>query len=440
MNHFSHSPPRSRGTAKVVVMPGLASSRTESTSPLTPDEQRRAERVAARLHSDLGRIVALFPAHAAGGSAMARYLDIVRNTCQRVITALADSDPSVQTLAKLPGVKGLEQFLEAARARGIDGATIDVAESAVREFEAFIEESGRSHSGLIARIEAPMTAGAAAPEDSEQARAELVAAAARVTGRFVNATVSTYIFAPDRDDPSRLHRVLATALIGNTVTPSAMPVVLTSGQTREWVDQRDASTTFLDESPVRGSTPQAILEPFTTRPLPTVTTRGEPGNLVHVIDPRGLDDHTMFDVVTALRSVHPIRDPESGAPTLNEVWTLVNAPTRRLVQDVFLHADLERDYRPSVDALMWYPNLSVPGGDKWVARFPSQPRLEMLGPGLERIGTPAYPRRAELARYLFDRVGWDAEAFVGYRCEVAYPIWRAGYCMTFRHIGPESAS
>jgi hypothetical protein len=420
-------------------MPGLASSRAETSVPLSPEEVRRGERVAARLHTDLGRIVAQFPPHAAGGSAMARYLDIVRNTCQRVITALSDAEPSIHTLAKLPGVKGLEQFLEAARGRGVDGPAIEVAESAVRDFEAFVEESGRSHSGLIARIEAPSATTIDDPADSEEARAELVAGAARVTGRLVDATVSTYIFAPDREDPGRLHQVLATALIGNTVTPGAMPVVLTSGQTSEWDDTVERSTTFLDESPVRGSTPQAILEPFTTHPLPTVTTRGEPGNLIHVIDPRGLDGRATFDVVTCLRSVHPIRDPETGKPTLDEVWTLVNAPTRRLVQDVFLHADMERDYRPSMDALMWYPNLSVPGGDKWVARFPAQPRLELLGPGLDRIATSAYARRAELARYLFDRVGWSPDEFVGYRCEVAYPIWRAGYCMTFSYIGPDAS-
>jgi hypothetical protein len=38
-------------------------------------------------------------------------------------------------------------------------------------------------------------------------------------------------------------------------------------------------------------------------------------------------------------------------------------------------------------------------------------------------------------QHVFERVGWDPEQFVGYRCEVAYPVWQAAYCMLF-DFGP----
>jgi len=67
-------------------------------------------------------------------------------------------------------------------------------------------------------------------------------------------------------------------------------------------------------------------------------------------------------------------------------------------------------------------------------RFPSQPRLELLGYGLDRMHTASYPRQRELATFLFDHLGWDPNDFVGFRCELPHPIWRAGYCMSFEYI------
>jgi hypothetical protein len=99
---------------------------------------------------------------------------------------------------------------------------------------------------------------------------------------------------------------------------------------------------------------------------------------------------------------------------------------------VWLHRDLERRVRPAIDAQLWYPNLSSPGGDRWVTRFPDPPRLQLLGEGLVHARSDAWPGHADLCRVVFDRVGWEPSEFVGFRCEVAYPVWRGGYCMSFR--------
>jgi len=152
-----------------------------------------------------------------------------------------------------------------------------------------------------------------------------------------------------------------------------------------------------------------------------------------VIDPETLDSEIEIDIALGERSLHPMVD-EHGEPTLNEVWTLVNAPTRQLLFDVYLEERLERQYRPSVDAQMWYPNLSSPGDDRWITRFPSQPRLQLLGRGLSQAASPANARHAELTAFFFDRLGLDPDRFVGFRCEVAYPIWRAGYRMAFERV------
>src|SRR5690606_22160490 len=89
-------------------MPGSAlRERKPTRAPLGENEIKQAQRVADRLHSDLEAVVAQLPEQAQGGSGMARYLDIVRNTTQRICYALQDP-ASIITLARVPGVKGLE--------------------------------------------------------------------------------------------------------------------------------------------------------------------------------------------------------------------------------------------------------------------------------------------------------------------------------------------
>lgn len=58
----------------------------------------------------------------------------------------------------------------------------------------------------------------------------------------------------------------------------------------------------------------------------------------------------------------------------------------------------------------------------------------MLGPGLRSAATAAWARHAELTARLFTEAGWDPEEFVGFRCETAYPVWRAGYFMSFNPV------
>jgi len=417
---------------------------------LSEPESAAASRVAARLHSDLARLVAQLPHPAQGGSGMARHLGIVRNTCQRVANALQDSEPTLDTLVKLPGVKGLEQLLAAMRDQGLREKDIQLAETSVSSFEGLVRDVAGSHAKLISRIEAPAQAHSGQGLGTEPARREVFDAATKVTGRNADAAISLYAFRPSPDDGQVLQRATVTGLYRTLVMPGGMPIIIAGGDTLHWADEGHRALRLPDERAAEGKTPEALLPEFTSQPLPTVSSRGETGNLIQVIDPATLDGPQIIDVFGLSRANHPMFDPKTGELTLDEVWSLTNCVSRRLVFDVFLHRDLERRVRPSIDAQLWYPNLSSPGKDRWVTRYPDQPRLQLLGEGLGRSQSEAWPEHDRLCKTMFERVGWDAAEFVGFRCEVAYPIWRAGYCMSFRDtsrqaaqgtaLAPESAS
>lgn len=438
MAQHPNAPVRPAATAAehpgiVRVMPAARTRpRRSPITPLGPEERAQATRIAERLLAELRGLIRALPEQAQGASGMSRHLGLVRPTCQRIVQTLGEADASPETLTSLPGVQGLELFLDAVRSHGGDPRAVDVAAAAVRQFAAFLAQSGGSQSRLAARLDASHTKPGDGGLGDEAVRAALFDAAATMMGRRIETGISLYIFQLSRNDPLTLERMLAHGQIGSRVSPVGMPMVLCSGNTLSF-EQPEGPARLLDDAPAAGKTQSAILAPFTTEPLPTVTSRGSKGKLVQVIDPDTLDSEIELDIVLAERSAHPLYD-ETGAPTLDEVWTLVNAPTRQLLLDVYLEQGLERQCRPSVDAQMWYPNLTSPGDDRWITRFPSQPRLQLLGRGLSQAASRAYTRHAELTRFFFERVGLNPDRFVGFRCEVAYPIWRAGYRMSFEYV------
>lgn len=421
--------------------------------PLTAAEWAEAQRVWDRLRAELGQLISGLPEHARHASGLARELGVLRVTCQRVVSALS-GDPSPASLAKLPGPEGLRQFVTAFAAVGASPSHIASAEAAVGALERLITVTAGSQTKLNERLIATGTANASGGARAEGAagltpgglatqaqRQALHEAATAVTGRACEVALSIYAFRQHPDAAETLERALCKGQIGAVVAPGGLPLVLGSGDTLK----TEEAALRQGPGPVQsGRTAETILSAFSTSPLPTITNKSRTGATHQVIDPSafsgageggtGLEPRPV-DVVTALRACHLMYDPKTRMPTLDAVWSLVNGPSARLIFDVYLHADMERQFRPSIDALLWSPDLSAPAADRWTIRLPNQPRLQLLGRGLTHAGSELYSRHGEISHAFFGHIGWDPDDFVGFRCEVRYPVWRAGYCMGFEYLG-----
>jgi hypothetical protein len=53
--------------------------------------------------------------------------------------------------------------------------------------------------------------------------------------------------------------------------------------------------------------------------------------------------------------------------------------------------------------------------------LPLYETISFLGYGPTAIHTPEVPRYGEMARYVFDKLGWDGEGFRVYRVLMQYP-------------------
>lgn len=438
-----------RGGGTVRVMSGSSSVlEAFGPRPLSAAEWAEAQRVWDRLRAELGSLISTLPEHARHASGLSRELDVLRVTCQRVVSALSSEPGSPAPLAKLPGPEGLRQFVGGFKRTGVSAAQIEGASAAVAAVERLITVTGGSQTKLNERLSvsaggvpaaggggtraADAPPGALATVAQRQALHE---AAAAVTGRACETSFAIYAFRAHPQSPLTLERALCKGLIGAVVAPGGLPLVLGSGDT---LHTEEASLHKGLSPEPHGRTKETILSAFTTSPLPTITTKSRTGSLHQVIDPAAFAagaESRPVDVVTALRASHLMYEPTTGQPTLDAVWSLVNCTSARLIMDVYLHADMERLFRPSIDALIWGPDLSAPVQDRWTIRLPNQPRLQLLGRGLRQAASEHYARHAEVSGAFFGHIGWDPDDFVGFRCEVRYPVWRAGYCMGFEYLG-----
>lgn len=432
-------------TARTSTFPTMSSvgskSRSWSARPLADAEWAEAEKVAGRLATELKRVVEALPEHARHASGMARHLGVLRATCQRVVQAVGEGGGAGAMLTRLPGVEGLRLFVDGLRAANVENADVESALSAIESFERLITMTGGSQAKLNERLE--MTGVPASVREgglgSLEDRESLFWSAARVTGRRCRAAISIYAFRPGQDDPMTLERALAKGLIGSMTVPGGMPSVLSSGNTL--ATGKEASETTLDRRvEMRGRTPEAILPEFTTDPLPMVTSRGRQGTLFQVIDERANEHGEPVDVVTALRASAPMYDADTGKPSLDSVWSLVSCPSESLILDVYLHEEMERRFRPTIDALLWNASLDVSEDERWVMRLPHQPRLHLLGRGLGGSASELYPRQSQLTKRFFDHIGWEGERFIGFRCELRFPVWRGGYCMSFEDLSARAGT
>ena len=427
-----------------------ALSASQHTEPLGHDEMQLADRATRRLHESFRGFLAGLPREDRNASGLARFLDVDRTTCQRLVFIASRPYAGLGCVERLPGVRGLRQITRAARRQGetISEEAISGLESATDRYEQMLKRLAGSQSGLVRRLSvtpndaADATAGNGG-EDRIPARQRLFETAAELTGRYSETWVAVYMYSPnvDSDDPAHAIKVArAHGLIGHRARANAVPLTFhnfTSKRTEagrhttdgEVVEGDQQSFRSLSETPPTDRTPDTVLTDFSTDPAPVVSSR-QPGEyLVQSIDTDpGANNHAI-DLVLGTRNTMP--HPGLQPPGIAEVWALINFPVRRMVFDVYLHRDLARECIPGLDQHLWRPDFAANVRDRWQTRFAEGPRLELLGQGIAGAATPSYARHEELTNFLFRQTRAAPERFIGYRCAVEYPVWRTGYCMSF---------
>jgi len=408
--------------------------------PLSPQEWTACDRVALRLREALGALIATLPAQVQRASAMSRELGVVRNTCQRVVRAMSEPTATAEFLVHLPGVRGLSLLVDAIEGRGGKAADVVEARTAVEQYGRLIRSLAGSHAKLTKRITATNPhelelVPKHVRDRSRAARKQLCLAAAEILGRHSALDTRTSFLRLAPTDGEVLEHLTIMAQVGIVARQDALPLFIVnapSGTRPSGASSPGPSP--LSEPITRGQSQTLVLREFCTGDPPLITRRTEEGKILQLIDFESLHHGTPVDLALAFRAAMPYRNSETGRPELTGVWMLINSPVEHMIFDVFLHEDLERRIRTSVEAHLYRMPLEARPGDRWLTQLPGTLKLELLGRGLRNAGSGTYPKKVALMDRVLREVGWVADQFIGFRCEVEYPVWRGGYRIPFEYV------
>jgi hypothetical protein len=413
--------------------------------PLTREQRAEAMDVALRLVQELRSVLTRLPDSERGASALSRSLNMDRITCQRIVGPTNRREIGPDTLAQLPGIQGLRQFLGAMAQRSGNGAAIEdlaAAGAAVDRFARFLQGIGGSQRRLRFRLEADEYrqrewAGASPDDQGREDRESLFRAAAAVTRRWSETLFNIRAVRPAPGNPRLTEGLVIRGMLGHTARADAVPLEMGEAVSIPARRPDGAAYMTLERRPASGATPTSLLPEFCSEPLPRITSRAAGDRVVHQIDPAEGASGLPMDLVMAHVGSQPDQHPATRRPALGEMWFLITFPACRLVFDVFLHRDIACRCIPSLSTHLWGPDVVHWGSSRWSTRFPGGLRLAVLGQGVASASTPGIPRHAEMLTRVFGEVGWNPDEFTGYRCEVMFPLWRAGYCMLFDFTGNE---
>lgn len=397
----------------------------------------RAQEVGSTLQRAFAKVLNSFPPRVVKVAEVARWLELDRSICQRVVMGVREAKDPLGVLERFPGVRGLEQFIAAASAKGCSKTVLNGAASATELYAQLVSAAGGSQTRLVDRIghlrATSISPNRATPSEEEflRFRKRSFEAAVGITGATSAARVEVLMVGPaegSRGNDGRVTTVSATGMIGLELAGHAMP--LTRRSRLAGLRPVPASSGGATP-PESGLTPQLLLNEFTSQPAPRVTTRTSGEWLIQVFE---ADRGSMqpFDIVAGLAFDWQwgTPAPAEGDADFYSVGRIIGPPTRTLVFDLYLHRGLPAP--KSVAAHVLRPATQGSLGNarpqtRWYDRIPQEHDLTLLGGSVGSRSSEAYPRVSDLTRHLADSMRWQGVEFTGYRLEVEFPLFDFEY-------------
>ncbi|HIA72735.1 MAG TPA: hypothetical protein EYO01_08590 [Phycisphaerales bacterium] len=386
---------------------------------LTDQNIADATKVAEQLHFEFTSVMQLPAIKGLRASVIAGRLSIGRMTCQRIVKFGADANSSPLLLAQIPGVTGLRDFLAALVQTGTPKEKLIGAEAAVEAFSQFLLDVCLSQTKLATAISLHFEA--TDPKQQFARRRKLFESASSAVGQSASSTISMMAFKSSHREPTKFEQVAIRGFSQFRANLSSMPVRLAFNAA--FVDYRKIGG---DEA---NREPQELLEQFCSTPLPTVDTREiKEQNLARIINTENIPTGEPFDCFASQHTKWQIK----GIGKSNALWMYIDYPTKSCTFDMYLHADLDSRFHITSDTHLWGTSLIAPPEDRWMKRFSDQLEHKKLGRGIKQSASSNYARHKELTQFMFEKMNWDPDEFIGYRCEMQMPIWRSGVCMNWR--------
>ena len=382
-----------------------------------------AAQVGLRLHTALLKLLDLPAVQNRRAATLAKELGVGRMTCQRITKLGKPTAPSpgAGSLAELPGVHGLKQFLNALRNKSSAEEQLAEAFEATAAFEELLRQLGLSQTSFSAALELYQKAND--PDQQLARRTALFEAASGVTGQAADHTISILAFRPSASGAINFEQIAMRGYAGMRASESAMPIRLPINMA--YSDFRNVTS----EEAARQ--PQHLVESFSTKPLPSIDQRViKSEHLAHLVNPEHIPSGESFDCFARQRNLWSVKSVGKH----KAIWLYVDYPTKQCTFDVYFHRTIAEQHQASGDCHMWGTSLLAPPEDLWMTRFANQMTFSELGCGIGQDSPTTHKSHKALTQDMFDHEGWEPSEFMGYRCSMAFPIWRSGMCVVLEEF------
>jgi len=348
---------------------------------------------------------------------ISRAFGVHRKLAWQVIKVAYEDDPFVAAL-HMPTGKSVEVWLEAARAADVPAELIDVARRAAARFEALAASHAASRDELEMLLES--CAPGQDPESAERWRERSFAGNSFTWGARCKVLLALVVLAPSEDRARHFHVVQVRGLIGFRQTRPGVRWVVNQSVVADDQARMDGPVHRVALDPegagAHGGVP--VLPDFCSTPVPALSRRSS-GGMVHdefVAGPVGLEGERTLMTGEVIRNLAPAHATENDK--VAHFGTAVRTPTELLHFDLFVHAGL---FGPVERELRVFSDLASPVAFDEADALPVPERITRLDRGVALAHTPDIPGYADLASWVFERLGVRAQDYELYRVRMRYP-------------------
>ncbi len=381
-------------------------------------------RVGDRLRSAISSLVSTLPEQARTISGMSRYLNVHKATCQRIVEGTRQADGPLETLVRLPGLEGLEAHVTACEKRGAPADAVLLARAAVRQYASLLAELGVSHRGLNELIRVLSTEeGEGLSRLAVDRRRELFEAARNASGEQAEVKSVIYVIRPSRT-PGRADVHIVSSLRGVRRQSFARPITMFV------LGDAAAHAGRERPAPAEWMFSHRVIGEQSTVGLRAVRLQEASARTVLLMDLGGNAFGAAADIAMEF-CFDGVPDPRTAPLRRTDSAARISTPCRSLVSDLFIHKDLAEARLTALTVSLAATPCDAHGGapeELWHEKFPESLTLHALGAASREPPPCDHPGQPQLIRAAFEGLKEaDPADFVGWRLEVAYPLWQTDY-------------
>lgn len=380
-----------------------------------------AERVLRRLQGTFAEILDALPHHARRAQQIAQVLRIDENLARRVSKVARITDPFAAA-QYVPGKAAVKMFLASANRISVPPSLVERATRAFADFEQLI----RVHAGDLASFKMMLTACAKTDRGAADVlhRRTAFRGNSCIWGVQAKTHLQTVLVRPG-DDSQLIHLASVKGFFKLRQLRDNAPLIISRVRYSDddRVVRRRVTSSPID--PVSQQTQgMSLLGEFCSQPLPEVRAVDVEGGFVNLeLLGNGIGDTAAITCVqgsVAHDAASRYRDEHNRVGT---TAATVCIPSEVLILDFLIREDT---FGPITPQAAVYGQL--PGMTPQPVSNPERHRLALgesviyLGKGPSVLHSPDVPKYPDMARYVFDRLGWEGERFDVYRCRIEYPV------------------